>query len=129
DVDAALDDDVLLAAGDVDEAVLVPTRQIAIAEAVLGNRHEPVRPLPVGRRELTPADDHLALLAGRQLPAGIVQDAQTNVERRPADRAELALTRRVAAHEAGLGAAGELHDRDAVGLLELQVLLDGEGRR
>jgi hypothetical protein len=33
----------------------------------------------------------------------------------------------VAAHEAGLGTAGQLHDLDAVGLLELEVLLDESG--
>jgi hypothetical protein len=34
----------------------------------------------------------------------------------------------VAAHETGLGAAGELHDRNAIRLLELEVLVDRERR-
>src|SRR4029453_9811483 len=128
DVDPALDDDVLLAPGDVDVAVLVAPREIAVAEPVLRNRYHLVRSLPVGRGELAPADDHLTLVARRQLPSGLVEDAQTNVEGRPAGRAELPVTGRIAAHEARLGTAGQLHDRDAVGLLELLVLVDGERR-
>jgi hypothetical protein len=60
DVHAA-HDDVLLAAGDVDVAFVVLPGEVAVSEAVLGDRHELVRPLPVGRRELAVADDHLAL--------------------------------------------------------------------
>ena len=128
DVDPALDDDVLLAAGDVDVAFLVAPREIAVAEPILRNRHELVRALPVRRGELPSADDHLALLAGRELASGVVQNAHAHVQGRPPDGAELAMPGMVATHEAGLGAAGELHDRDAVGLLELHVLVDGERR-
>src|SRR5207249_7770617 len=125
DVDPALDDDVLLAAGDVDVAFLVAPREIAIAEPILRNRHELVRALPVRRGELPSADDHLALLAGRELEAGVVQNAHAHVQGRPPDGAWLAMPGMVATHEAGLGTAGELHDLDAVGLLELQMLGDG----
>src|SRR5215510_31963 len=128
DVDAALDDDVLLAAGDVDVALVVPARQIAVAKAVLGNRHELVRALPVRGGELPPVDDHLALFARRKLAAGVVEDAHAHVERGLPDRAELAAPWMVTAHEARLGAAGELDDLDPVALLELQVLVDRERR-
>src|SRR2546425_245249 len=73
DVHAALDDDVLLASRDVDVAIGVAPRQIAVAEAVLRNRLEVFRPAPVRGGELTTAHHHLALLADRDLAASVVE--------------------------------------------------------
>src|SRR2546426_714822 len=109
DVDPALDDYVLLSSGDVDVAVFVAPGEVAVAEAVLGNRHQRIRALPVGRRELTAADDHLTFLAGRKLAARVVEDAHAHVKRGAPDGAVPAVARMIAAHEPGLGAAGELH--------------------
>src|SRR5437016_9117614 len=52
DVDAALDDDVLLPSRDVDVAVGVAAGEVAVAEAVLRNRHQLLRAVPVRRGEL-----------------------------------------------------------------------------
>src|SRR5262249_61981318 len=79
DVDAALDDDVLLASRDVDVAVRIAPGEITVAEAVLGNRHQAVRALPVRGGELTAADHHLALLAGWHLATCVVENAHAHV--------------------------------------------------
>ncbi len=129
DVDAALDDDVLLSSGDVDVPIRITPREVARPETVLRDGDEPVWTLPVRRCHLPAADHHLALFARRQLRARIVEDAYAHVAGGPADRAVLALVRMVAAHEAGLGASGELDDGNPVRRLELQVLVEGEGRR
>src|SRR5262249_32839399 len=78
DIDAALDDDVLLASGDVDVALVVAPREVSVAEAVLRNRHELARSLPVGRRELPAVDDHLTLFARRNVAAPVVEDAHAH---------------------------------------------------
>src|SRR5215471_14894180 len=119
DVDAALDDDVLLAPGDVNVALVVAPREVAVAKAVLRNRHELIRSLAVGGCELTAVDDHLAFFARRKLAPGVVEDPHAHVEGGAPDRTELAVSRVVAAHESGLGAARQLDDLDPVGLLEL----------
>src|SRR5207302_11012448 len=92
DVDPALDDDVLLAAGDIDVAFIVSPREIAVAEPILRNWHELVRPLPVRRGELPSADDHLALLPGRDLTAGAGQTSHAHGQGRPPGGAELAVS-------------------------------------
>src|SRR5262249_47282981 len=118
DVDAALDDDVLLAPGDVDVALVVAPREIAVAEATVRNRAALAGPLPVGGCELTAVDDHLAFFAGRKLAPGVVEDPHAHVEGGAPDRAELAVSRVVAAHESGLGAARQLDNLHPVDLLE-----------
>src|SRR2546422_435443 len=72
-VDAALDDDVLLAPGDVDVALFVLPGEVAVPESILRYWHELVRPVPIGRRELATADDHLALLPPRHLATRVVE--------------------------------------------------------
>jgi len=116
------------AAGDVDVALVVGAARDRRCESRPEDRHELVRPLPVGRGELPPADDHLAFLAGRKLMAGVVEDLHAHVEGRASDRAQLAVPGMIAAHEACLGAAGELYDRNAIRLFELEVLVDRERR-
>src|SRR5262245_4818320 len=113
DVDAALDDDVLLAAGDVDVALVVPPSQIAVAEALLRNWHEPVGAQLVRGGELSVVDDYFVFFARRKLAAGVVEDAHAHVEGKPPDRAELAGSRMVPAHEARPGAAGALVELDS----------------
>src|SRR5207249_11999435 len=83
---------------------------------------------PVRGGELTPADDHLALLARGDVAARVVEDAHAHVERGTTDGAVTAVARMIAAHEPRLGAAGELHDGNAVRLLEFAVLLERQRR-
>src|SRR5262245_65949549 len=77
DVDAAADDELLLAAGDVQIAVGVEEAEIAGADAspAVDADHTIVRQVAIGivgtAAELDAAD-----LAGRQHPSGVIHDAQ-----------------------------------------------------
>ena len=109
DVLAAGDDHVLLAVGEIEEAVLVHVADVAAAQPIAeegGARLLGVA--PVAARDLGTAQADLAAFAGRERAAVLVADLDLDVGQRAADGADLldlaaGLHQRVAA--AGLGHA------------------------
>ena len=89
DVLAATDDHVLLAAHDVEIAILIKTAVVArsdpsVAQGVRGSRLV----VPVTLHDLLAADEHLADLAcGKRLPA-VIDDPNFIVDLRPSCRGE-----------------------------------------
>ena len=101
---AARLDDVVLAADEIEKAVVVGAEKVAGVEHLLpGMRAGLQRPvgrrlvLPVALHDVRPADDELADHAGRDALAVVVDDVGLGVRNGDADRARTALEARPAA--------------------------------
>ena len=114
------DDDVLLAARDVDVAVLVDRAQVAGVQPAVDDRAEArVVVAVVALEDVVALEEQLAVVGDPRLDAG----------QRAADRPEaVVLDRRVGGHRGGLGHPVALEHRHAAAVEELEDLL-GDRRR
>src|SRR5262249_31331919 len=111
DVLALADDDVLLPAGDAEEALVVDGAEVAGAEPAAGSERVAVEPLvAVAEEAFRPARLHLAHDAGRNRRAVVVDDADLG----GADRSSVA----VDASGRGIVGAGRRDGRELRGAVD-----------
>src|SRR5215470_6415295 len=129
-VDAAADDEVLLAGSEMQEAVGIEIADVAGAHPAAAVRTHGSVVVEITIRVVAPgADLDLADLAGRKAPPLGIHDSQLLVAERSTDRAEAPIAPGVDGDPGGLAAAIALRHRDAETLLETAPLGFRQRRR
>src|SRR5262245_10615682 len=114
DVDAAADDEILSAAGDAYEAVVVHDREVAGLDALAADHVDRAVLEQIADTAVRASNAHLALDIGRTRPSLAIDDRELLMQRGYADRAHPVPVVSVAADPAGLRHPVHLQELDAV---------------